>query len=355
MGEVRTSGCALVLFGSLVFFASTAFGQACTPVVYAFRHAEDTNPPNPPGPIFALTPSGAAHAELYPTMVKAFEDANNFCSVAKVYAATTARKIDTKKDPCGNACESATNAFDTATPLAKKVMSTDPITTVGNNQLYEYLGNGNAAPTSPNYSTDTAKALRTELLATANAGESSAIFWTSQGLHVLGGAIINGTSKVPDKNGNPKVVPPRNAVYIFKADGSAPNIATFSDIVSPSLYVQCYNWIGVGITVAPPPGPRFINPAGSPPTQLYFCGKDGETVLGGPLGEACACGAQCGTIPNGPGDPVPNCRSTHTATPTATPTPSTIKTNKDILGKICNTTTSMEPNTSGANTFGACK
>ena len=198
MGNVRTLGGALVLFGSLVFFASSALGQPCTPVVYAFRHAEDTNPPNPPGPIFTLTPTGKAHAALYPTMISDFKAApNNFCRVTKVYAAT---KVD-KVSPCGNECKSATNAFDTATPLANKVMSgADPITTVGGNQLYEYLGNGNNAPTTPNYDTDTAKALRTELLKTANRGESSAIFWTSQGLHVLGGAIINANSNVPDKN-----------------------------------------------------------------------------------------------------------------------------------------------------------
>ena len=65
MSKVRTSGCALVLFGALVLSASAAPAQTCTPVILAFRHAEDTNPPNPPGPIFALTPTGTRHAELY--------------------------------------------------------------------------------------------------------------------------------------------------------------------------------------------------------------------------------------------------------------------------------------------------
>src|SRR5215471_1722563 len=91
MGNVRTASCALVLFGSLVFCASSVLGQACTPVVYAFRHAEDTNPPgqHPPVgevPIFALTPTGRAHAALYPTRISDLQAANHFCPVAKVYA-----------------------------------------------------------------------------------------------------------------------------------------------------------------------------------------------------------------------------------------------------------------------------
>ncbi len=330
MGNVRTLGCALVLVGSLVFFASSALGQACTPVVYAFRHAEDTNPPNPPGPVFALTRTGQAHAKLYPTMVSEFQAANNFCPVAKVYAATKVEKVA----PCGSQCASATNAFDTGTPLAKAVMSADPITTVTTptptvRQLYEYLDNGNNAPMNPNYNTSTAIALRKELLATANAGKSSAIFWTSQGLHVLGGAIINGTSNVPDKNFTPKVTPPRNAVYIFKAVGSAPNIAGFSDTAS-TKYVQCFNFVGASIGVTPP-GPRFINPEGSPPgrTQLYYCGYGAESVLGGTLPEGCALDAQCGVIANDQ--------------------------NINIKGKICDTTTSMEKDTAGTNTYGACK
>lgn len=350
MGNVRTSGCVLVLFGSVVFFASSALGQpeACTPVVYAFRHAEDTNPPVPPGehppagtvPIFALTPTGQAHAKLYASgMVSAFEHGINFCPVAKVYAATKAGKENTEKDPCGNQCASATNAFDTATPLAKEVMTgKDPITTVTTDtptvrQLYEYLGNGNDAPETPNYNTSTAIALRKELLATANRSESSAIFWTSQGLHVLGGAIIDATSRVPDKN-FPKdkgVTPPRNAVYIFKAVGSAPNITKFEDIpANTSTYVQCFNFVGASIAVTPN-GPRFIDPIGiSPPrTQLYYCGYGPENVLGGQLPAGCGLNVQCGVIENDQ--------------------------NQKIRGKICNTTTSMVPKTTGTNTFGACE
>lgn len=334
MGNVRTLGCALVLFGALVSFASSALGQACVPVVFAFRHAEDTNPPNPPGPTFALTPTGQAHANLYPTMISGFleQTTSTLCPVVKVYAATTVEKVA----PCGNECASASNAFDTAKPLAQAVMSADPITTVpvptatatpaGAGQLYEYLGNGNIAPPTPSYTTLTATALRTALLATANLGKSSAIFWTSQGLHVLGGAIINATSKVPDKNFGAKVTPPRNAVYIFVANGSAPNIKNFVDTPSPSsLYVQCFNHVEASGKFT---SSQFIPPTGTPPTETYYCGYNEQSNLGGKP-ENKPLNVQSGTIPN--------------------------DRNKDIKGKICDTTAFLLPDTSGPGIYGACK
>jgi hypothetical protein len=289
MGKVRTSACALTFLGTLVFFASSALAQtSCTPVVYAFRHVEDSNP----GPgLFTLTPTGKAHAALYPMMVSDFQKApNNFCPVTEVYATTKKDKPDHSK--------SATNAFDTAKPLACWVgsndltkctcwlrsknnddadkcataMTPDPTTKV-TYELYEYLGNGINAPTNPNYSTPEATALRTKLLDAAKQNHSSAIFWTSQGLHVLGGVIINGTSKVPDKNGTPKVVPPRNAVYVFKFMSDK---GEFSDTPNRhDLYVQGYNR---GEPSDRFPTPQFIapNPNG---TQDYYCGYQ-PSVLG---------------------------------------------------------------------------
>jgi hypothetical protein len=352
MGSVRAVGGALVLFGSLVFCASSAWGQPpqpCTPVVYAFRHAEDTNPPNPPGPIFALTPTGEAHAKLYVDMVLNSNYFNGFCDVTKVYATTKVKKVGS----CGANCDSATNAFDTATPLATWAMSADPITTVGaaKNQLYEYLGNGNDTPANPNYSTVTATALREELLATANRGQSSAIFWTSDGLHVLGGAIINANSNVPPKppKGDPRrgTTPPRNAVYLFKAVGSAPNIAGFADTpvtpatpthpVPSAVYVQCFNH--VESTDQPSDqldlkSARFI-PARDPLTQEFYCGYDYQSNLGGKPDDSCEVGAQCGSsIENDE--------------------------NQFIKGWICNTTITngslgtMFPNKTGPGIFGVC-
>jgi len=347
MGNVRTWGFALVVFGSLLLFTSAAPAQTCTPVVYVFRHAEDTNPPNPPGPIFALTPTGQAHAALYPTMVSDFEAApNNFCKVAKVYATTIADKVG----DCGANCKSATNAFCTARPLACAVITGDaskctsslaeptactnkpsnpPITRVGGFELYEYLGNGNNAPSNPDYSTPVATALRDELLATARTGQSSAIFWTSQGMHVLGGAIIKAAmgsagSNVPAKNGN--AIPPRNSAYIFKAVGTGSDLK-FSDtplasrtIMPSSFYVQCFNHVEASGQF-PPPAPKFIEP--------FYCGYDtAQSNLGGKPPDSCNANAQCGTIPNSE--------------------------NQKIRGKICNTTAVL-PDTSGPSIFGACE
>jgi hypothetical protein len=346
MGNVRTWGCALVVFGSLVLFTSAAPAQMCTPVVYVFRHAEDTNPPNPPGPIFALTPTGQAHAALYPTEVTDFEAApNNFCKVAKVYATT----IVDKTGDCGSNCKNATNAFCTARPLACFVATGDasqctssladptvctnkpsnpPITRVGGFELYEYLGNGNNAPSNPDYSTPVATAFRDELLATARAGQSSAIFWTSQGMHVLGGVIIKAAkgsagSNVPAKDGN--AIPPRNSAYIFTAVGSGSNLK-FSDTplasrdnMPSSFYVQCYNHVEPD-PAAPPPVPRFTDP-------YYYCGfGTAQSNLGGKPPDSCQVNVQCGTIHNDE--------------------------NSMIKGKICNTTALLPP--SGTSIFGRC-
>jgi hypothetical protein len=376
MGKVRTAGCALVALGSLVFFASGALADCtCTPVVYAFRHAEDTNPPQkgaPKPPLFHLTPSGEAHANLYVTMLPDIEEAKNFCAVTKVYAATTADKPDGSK--------SATNAFFTGKPLANEVMSgADPIITVkvkdkkGNlvdGQLYEYLDNWINPPSPPNppapapatpapsYNTKPAAALREALVATANDCKSSAIFWTSQGLHILGGAIINGTSKVPDKishfdkDGKPDgPTAPRNAAYAFEPIGSVPNVTGFSDTPAPPLngqpplsgYVQCDNHLEYYWSPSPPekPGPvpaHFIDPTDG--VQSYYCGYAGQSNLGGSPGKSCNVGDQCNSsIPNDP-------------SPSPAPTP-TIESNKDVKGKICDVT-NLSAAPKGAEIYGAC-
>jgi hypothetical protein len=299
MGKAIVSGCALALFGFLTWCASAALAQTCTPVVFAFRHAEDTNPPQPPPdvkhrpPIFHLTPTGEAHADLYQTMVPEYTAANGLCPVTKVYATTTLDKVN-----CSSNCVSATNAFFTGKPLANAVMSgADPIIAVGeedkkkpeNSRLYEYLGNGNSAPkeNTVNYSTTVAVRLRDELRATANRGESSAIFWTSQGLHVLGGAITGKKSNIPDKNLGKQFTPPRNAAYIFMPVGDAPNISGFSDTgVPPSGYVQCFNHVEYSDSLSPKAA-HFIDPTGSPPTQFYYCGYGQQANLGGSPPEDC--------------------------------------------------------------------
>ena len=336
---------ALILFGFLGLFASSAWGE-CIPVVFAFRHAEDTS-------YNQLTPTGMAHAELYKSMVSGFEATvleppdKTPCRVTKVYSTTIATKPD------GNA--SATNSFNTAAPLAKARMNAAPITTVGTGdgkrELYEYVSSNIEEPTNPNYSNTTATALRKELLATANSQESSAIFWTSQGLHVLGGAIISTDSigrdsAVPKKDG--WTLPPRNAVYLFKAKGSAP-ITEFDDTpkapvtdthpvsVSSTFYVQCFNWVGT--TDQPKIGERdadnFVKPdKPDESTQLYYCGWGTQSAVGGKPIDGCnvnnpdPLAKECGLIPNGRTD--------------------------EIKGKICDTT-SLLPESYGKDIFGACR
>ena len=138
----------LVLCGFLALFASSAWGEDCTPVVYAFRHAEDST-------AFALNPVGRRHAALYPAMISAFQAtfSPKLCAVAKVYAVTIADKKNCEKD-----CKSATNSFFTAQPLATDRMGAGavPITTVVSVddpskqlELYEYVGNGNTPPADP--------------------------------------------------------------------------------------------------------------------------------------------------------------------------------------------------------------
>ncbi len=339
MGSVRTSGYALVLFGSLALFTSHAW--ACTPVVYAFRHAEDTRP-SPSPPYFALTPTGKAHAALYPKMIRDLQAANDFCPITRVYSPTIAPKQSTTKDPCSPNCASATNAFDTATPSANEFMSSKPpIIAVGGYQLYEFLGNSNGKAPSEgdtNYSTAAAFALREELLATANRNESSAIFWTSEGLHVLGGAIISESSGVPPKTDT--YSPPRNAVYLFKAKDSAPNIKSFSDTPPPlpsSRYVQCFNHVEPDVSKFPSPG--FL-PDKYPPNK-YACGFGSiQSNLSGKLPDKCnACALQ---------DP-PTCKTVAEATCGSM----TNDQNKLIDGKICDIT-ALLPHTASSTTYGQC-
>lgn len=268
-------GCKLILLGwiALVSLESSAQAPACTPVVYGFRHAEDFNPSPAPsgGPYGFLTRTGATHADLYPAMITALGTAKGYCPVTKVYAASST------KDPAKGYINytGAVNSFCTARPLAKSLpnqqnwmlplnnmgssnnslcvnartgevegplTSSDPIMFIGDVGLDQYLtGNGSGT------------LLFNALLANAQTPTpgSSAIFWTSQGLHALGNAIINGgsqsplSSNVPEKQN--KNLPGRNVVYIFKPKpqdtsgnwtGASPT--GFSD--TSNNYFQCFNF-----------------------------------------------------------------------------------------------------------------
>ncbi|MFZ0658829.1 MAG: hypothetical protein WAM05_08920 [Candidatus Binataceae bacterium] len=231
--------CSLVSFSSLFLFILSASAQ-CTPVVYAFRHAEDAEDGS------YLTQVGRQHADLYVPMVHQFESDNNYCAVGFVYSMYNYNL---------NGSPGTNNPFQTAEPLAIDACNNsavDPSTTcVGSKtlprmalnsgaKLYEYLG-GTKEDQVP--STAQTTALRGELLSYAKPGVgaafSTAIFWTSDGLHTLGLAIADGTEipkKIKNANGDTISSPPRNAVYVFKYNGN-----TFDPPPNVTQYVQCFN------------------------------------------------------------------------------------------------------------------
>ena len=199
----------LFFCGSLLSFISSA--KACTPVVYAFRHAEDLN-----GPPTQLTPVGMEHANLYIEMVASFELTQNYCPVKFVYSVNPIK-------PTG--AGGTTNPFFTARPLANILMNLDPIIDIGTKRIDEFLEMSNIG----------AIAFREEMLDKIQGGSSVALFWTSQGLHDLGEAIAPG-SNIPVKTD--QVSPPRNAAYVFEYNGFNGFIA----LPKPDQYIQCFNW-----------------------------------------------------------------------------------------------------------------
>jgi len=267
---------ALLPLGFLALQGQAQAQPACTPVVYAFRHAEDSNALTYPN---TLTKTGLRHADLYVSMIDNINAplGTNYCAVTKVYSINL-----TKADGSGN----TTNPFLTAKPLAiAKMAGADPLQKVSsgstNLALLEYLGNSpdpathtSSNPFVPSYTTDVANALRATLVTTAQAGGSSAVFWTSQGLHVLGGAIINADSRIPQKvidgvafpAGTLIGTPPRNAAYIFPYNATT---AGFDDVTTFDQYVQCYNW-----TISSPDSDTEFR-------TDFWCGKANYGDLGG--------------------------------------------------------------------------
>ena len=282
---------ALVPLWLLALHAPTSMAQAaCTPMVYAFRHAEDSNHLKYPN---TLTKTGLRHADLYVSMLNNINAAlgSNHCPVTKVYAINT-----TKADGISG---NTWNPFLTAIPLAKSRMAgAEPIQNVSSYKLLEFLDNNpdprtNTAskPFFASYTTPTASALRAELVRTATTldGQSSAIFGTSQGLHILSGAIIGAESRVPQKNiddgktpatlvvfkaGTPIGTPPRNAAYLFAYNKDKNG---FDDVVAKAtsaypfsnLHVQCYNW-----TITSPDSATAFR-------ANFWCGDDEFGDLGG--------------------------------------------------------------------------
>ena len=93
----------LATFCSLLWFSSARAQFPCTPVVYAFRHAEDVNEPAP-----HLTPVGSQHADLYPSTIESFGQPRGYCPVGFVYSTYNIK-------PDGGA--GTNNPYETAEPL----------------------------------------------------------------------------------------------------------------------------------------------------------------------------------------------------------------------------------------------
>jgi hypothetical protein len=242
--------------------AQVSAGSSCTPVVYAFRHAEDVNGPPP-----KLTDEGDQHAQLYPSMIYDFQFSHNYCPVGFVYS---------MYDRNPNTDPGTTNPYETAAPLALRACDNlysaivveagifapypvnpddcgshelQPPISGGSfphmalrdgNQLYEYLGTVKAEQNAKAGTSATFDDLRAELLSNtsyvppamdAETGLSSAIFWTSQGLNLLGQGIVANFKGIPV---TPK--PPRNAVYVFEYQDGA-----FIPPTNVNRYRQCFN------------------------------------------------------------------------------------------------------------------
>jgi len=236
----------LFFCGSLLSFISSANAQACTPVVYAFRHAEDESeavtaydcyPGSTVKCTTELKPTGTEHANLYVEMITSFEDIKNYCPVATVYSVNPVL-------PTGGG--GTNNPFYTARPLANTVMNADPIITINDLNLDEFLKQV------------TPSILLVELKNKMTSG-SAAVFWTSDGLNALGNAIVPGFEGIPVKNKD-LGVPPRNAVYVFEYDGVnfvAPNSTTYP---KSTQYVQCFNFAS-------------FRAEGDASHDKYFCGE----------------------------------------------------------------------------------
>jgi hypothetical protein len=266
----------LIFFcGSLLSFISSASAQTpCTPVVYAFRHAEDLGR--------NLTELGQRHADLYIEMLGAggFGSAHNYCPVGYVYSTYNINPDGTLGT--NNPLETAQPvAIAACTALGSCTGSEPRMRTALGKYLYEYLGAERAPKTCKKCPASAEGSdLRAELIADASGGWSSAIFWTSQGLNILGQAIvpgftdIPGCSTLPPKDSCKDLKAPRNAAYVFVFNGS--------DFEPPDFitqYVQCFN-VHINFVVSKS---KLVGPEGT----TYYCGNgEGRTGNLPEIGEA---------------------------------------------------------------------
>jgi hypothetical protein len=237
----------LVIFCSLSSLASPSASYAtCTPVVYAFRHAEDKD--------VDLQPLGYIHAQLYIGMVTRFQIDNDYCPVRFVYSMYYLTKDG---DPGTN------NPYETAQPLAATTFA-EPLVEIGEN---EYLDEH--FESTPGNVRATKDELRSVLAGEAKSGASIAIFWSRQGLPDLGDAISPGTMIPSDS--------PRNATYVFRFNESGCGEPTqntcFDQIPSADItkYIQCFN---VAINFAVTRGTKYYCGHAKPNLETIGIGRD---------------------------------------------------------------------------------
>ena len=212
--------CVAVMAASFIF-ASSVRSAECTPVIYAFRHAEDFDTRQPEHPCLPgssvkcttkLTPIGMEHADLYLEMISNLEHKENFCGLAAVYAVNPILP---------NGSGGTTNPYFTGDPLANDLFDLHPYVEVLDRRIDQHLKEFDQ------------EALFAALVQIAKASGSVAFFWTSEGLHDLG--VFLGTEIIPKKGGP---TPPRNAAYIFRFDGTG----AFLPPSKIHEFVQCFNY-----------------------------------------------------------------------------------------------------------------
>jgi hypothetical protein len=162
---------ALLLSCPTFVFSNINSAEACTPVVYLFRHAEDVS--NGTG----LTAVGEQHAALYPSMVAQYQLRYNICRVNRVYA---------MYDKNADSSPGTTNPFNTAKYLAANVGGVQMDVLRADGKRYHLYEKIDSSPDGGLAATGEAAYPNSRLFyamqGVLNHQGSVAIFWTQQGM-----------------------------------------------------------------------------------------------------------------------------------------------------------------------------
>lgn len=217
--KIQRTMIALFAFHS-VLFTGIQVAMACTPVAYLFPHAEvnakliQTYPFTP-----TLSYPGQAHSALYIQMMGQFQPTQSYCPVARIYALDPIKSFN----PAGAPVKATSNPYWTAAPFAQNIMALNPIITIGDTNLDEFLNNDNIATT-----------FLDDIKTNVNDQKSVAIFWTGAGMCRVGDVLGPG---LPGFSCVGTDIPPMNSVFIFNYDVLG---MTFSSVTT--TFEQCFNW-----------------------------------------------------------------------------------------------------------------